>query len=388
MIQWLEGDCRDVLQTLPAQSVHCVVTSPPYWGLREYGNGTKGIGLEATFAEYLTNLADVFAAVWRVLRDDGTLWVNMGDAYNANGRNGHGIRIGMKQGTNRASANGSDNSRPTVLHFKPKDLIGQPWRLAFALQDAGWYLRSDIIWHKPNPMPESAQDRPTKSHEYVFLLTKQPRYFYDAEAIREPHEALRAVSSANINKTDYIAGHNQGFHGHGMATTHRNYHPTGRNKRTVWTIPTQPYSAAHFATFPQVLARTCILAGTSLHGCCAACGAPWKRVMEKHDTGKTQRTGQGWNLGEGGHGTIHPNGRQSETQTNPVYAQVTTGWQPTCTCNAAVIPCTVLDPFGGAGTTALEADRQGRHAISIELNPDYSQLGQDRVSSEAPLFHV
>ena len=218
------GDCVESLRALDAGSVHCCVTSPPYWGLRDYGNDGQ-IGLEETPEAYVARLVDVFREVRRVLRDDGTLWLNLGDSYGSG-----------------------------------KQLVGIPWRVAFALQADGWYLRSDIIWHKPNPMPESATDRPSTAHEYIFLLTKQPHYFYDSDAIREPQ--ITVPNPKDVNRSDYRPGDNQGFHGNGMFTKHREYHPLGRTKRSVWTIPTQAFSGAHFATYPEKLVEPCIKAGT------------------------------------------------------------------------------------------------------------------------------
>ena len=250
------GDSRDVLPTLDAESVQCCVTSPPYFGLRNYGVDGQ-IGLEETPAAYVENIVAVFREVWRVLRADGTLWLNIGDSYNAAGRVGHGTRNGCKQGTNRASAAKADNCRPSVDELKPKDLIGIPWRVAFALQADGWYLRSDTIWHKPNPMPESVSDRPTKSHEYIFLLTKSEHYHYDADAIAEPTVCDRMRGPALHGDLISTNG-NSGLARRPLAET--------RNKRSVWTVPTTAYREAHFATFPPDLIRPCILAGCPVGG--------------------------------------------------------------------------------------------------------------------------
>jgi len=221
------GDVRDVLPTLDAKSVQCVITSPPYWGLRDYG--VKGqIGLEPTPDDYVQTMVKVFREVTRVLRDDGTLWLNMGDSYASSPAGNFGGDMPAPADGGRYRAN-----KPKMDYgasgLKPKDLVGIPWRVAFALQADGWYLRSDIIWHKPNPMPESVTDRPTKSHEYLFLLTKSPRYYYDTDAVREP-----SVEQA-----------------------------AGRNLRSVWTINPQPFSEAHFATFPTALVEPCIKAGST-----------------------------------------------------------------------------------------------------------------------------
>ena len=253
-----QGDARDVLLTLADESVQTVVTSPPYWGLRDYGVDGQ-IGLEPTPELYVENMVSIFREVRRVLRSDGTLWLNMGDSYAGSGAGGGGNRKGNEHGQHNAVAK---KGRPSALPtHKPKDLVGIPWRLAFALQADGWYLRSDIIWSKPNPMPESVQDRPTKAHEYIFLLTKSARYYYDAEAIREPAQdwGLRDRTNGKYhNEGTGLTPHS------GLANS--NNAESGRNKRSVWEIPTQPYSGAHFATFPEALVRPCILAGTSEAG--------------------------------------------------------------------------------------------------------------------------
>jgi len=220
------------------------------------------IGLEQTPAEYVANMVEVFSLVLELLADDGVLFLNLGDSYNAAGRDGHGTRQGFKQGTNRASSGGHDNCRPSVDGLKPKDLIGIPWRVAFALQAAGWYLRQDIIWHKPNPMPESVTDRCTKAHEYLFLLSKSERYYFDNAAIQEP--ATNAGKVVSLGGKSMSAGQAAGSgvkaSGNGLSDT---YTVVGsRNRRSVWTIATTPYSGAHFATFPPALIEPCILAGS------------------------------------------------------------------------------------------------------------------------------
>lgn len=227
MNEILYGDARQVLPSLTERGVRVqtCVTSPPYFGLRDYGTPGE-LGQESSPEEYTENLVTVFREVRRLLSDDGTLWVNLGDSYNAAGRKGHGTRVGFKQGSNRASRAGADHPRPTAPDLKPKDLIGVPWMVAFALRADGWYLRQDIVWAKPNPMPEPVRDRCTKSHEYVFLFSKQERYFFDMDSIAEE------VDSGT------------------------------RHRRDVWTITPRPYDGAHFAVFPPELVRTCVLAGT------------------------------------------------------------------------------------------------------------------------------
>lgn len=238
---------------IASSTVQTIVTSPPYFGLRDYGVSGQ-IGLEKTPAEYVAQIVAVMRECWRVLKDDGTLWLNLGDSYATNpgnGRGGEGVDGGIPH------RSGIDKTR---MGLKPKDLIGIPWRVAFALQDDGWYLRTDIIWHKPNPMPESVTDRPTKAHEYIFLLTKSQRYYYDAEAVAEPKtEGTRLDPRGNENGTrrdrNYPGARSNG--GTNLGGSDGN-----RNRRTVWTVATQPYSGAHFATYPEKLVEPCILAGS------------------------------------------------------------------------------------------------------------------------------
>lgn len=256
-----QGDCLSGLRQIPDGTVNTCVTSPPYFGLRDYGHDGQ-IGLEPTPDEFVAALVGVFREVRRVLRDDGTLWLNLGDSYNAAGRKGHGSRTGFKQSTNRASAAGQDNSRPNVESLKEKDLIGIPWRVAFALQADGWYLRQDIIWHKPNPMPESVRDRCTKAHEYVFLLSKSPTYYFDADAIKEPsvtNDPRRPYTSKGAKELDGRSDWKSGEKRDGEDFTKR-------NRRSVWTVATRPYKGAHFATFPPDLIEPCILAGAPENG--------------------------------------------------------------------------------------------------------------------------
>lgn len=296
----LIGDCREVLPTLPDKSVNCCVTSPPYYGLRDYGHADQ-IGLEETPEQYIETMVQVFREVRRVLADDGTLWVNIGDSY-AGSTNTGGIK--SIQGSSKRLGAMNGHKRLVPYNLKQKDLIGIPWMLAFALRADGWYLRQDIIWHKPNPMPESVTDRCTKAHEYIFLLSKSARYYYDAEAIAEsatnPGDN-RASRKDTRKEVDPYCKDN--------GSRSRTGNPTKdtRNRRSVWTVPTKPYSGAHFAVFPPKLIEPCILAGCP----------------------------------EGG---------------------------------------TVLDPFGGSGTTAQVANMHRRNAITIELNPDYIDLQHKRIN--------
>jgi DNA modification methylase len=251
----LQGDCREVLKTLPDESVHCCVTSPPYWGLRSYlpnGHECKSLelGSESTLEDYITNMVDVFREVHRVLRRDGTLWLNLGDVYATDTKWG-----GSSSNKNEAAIGDAKRTLKRNSGLKPKDLVLLPARAALALQADGWWLRSDIIWAKPNPMPESVRDRPTKAHEYLFLLTKAERYFYDAEAIKEPCEP-EAWHNPDFRRTRNFEIHPTTGNGD------RNPRSISRNKRSVWTIATEPYRDAHFATFPTALVKPCILAGT------------------------------------------------------------------------------------------------------------------------------
>ena len=339
----IQGDAAEKLRELPSESVQCCVTSPPYWGLRDYGCSGQ-IGLEPTLNEFISRLVDVFREVRRVLKKDGTAWVNMGDAYAGSGLSG-GTSAAENTGTIvHRGAIGKGRMSPAGL--KPKDLIGQPWMLAFALRADGWWLRQDIIWHKPNPMPESITDRCTKVHEYLFLLSKSERYFFDAEAIKEPVTGNSHARGYGVNpkakwKTPDGWDTSSGNGGHG--TIHREGREKRkipgknsrmnsaknvggrppqarqnesfsaavkglvetRNKRTVWTVATFPCKEAHFATYPPALITPCILAGS--------------------------RPGD-----------------------------------------------TIIDPFGGSGTTGQVALEHGRKAILIELNPDYIPLIERR----------
>jgi DNA modification methylase len=378
------GDCRDVLQQMPDGSVHCVVTSPPYWGLRDYQLAGQ-IGLEPTPDAYVATMVEVFHEVRRVLRKDGTLWLNLGDSYAADGgffANAPSNVNGNKQSTNRGSRH---QARKPTDGLKPKDLCGIPWRVAFALQADGWWLRQDIIWSKPNPMPESVTDRCTKAHEYLFLLTKSERYFYDAEAIKEAAaDSVIARANYKVGGINRDASRNDGDIGSRQSFSD---FANGRNKRSVWEIATSPFPEAHFATFPPALIEPCIKAGTSERGCCAKCGAPWVRQVEKPDfTDQPKRkTSKDAHLRNGDR-TSAGQAWQEWRNANPDRQL---GWAPSCKCDAPTVPCTVLDPFGGAGTTGLVGDRLQRNAILIELNPEYAAMMRRRIENDAPLFaHV
>ena len=291
----LQGDCLAVLPTLPTKTYHTCITSPPYFGLRDYGIDGQ-IGKDQTLDEYIEALVQTFREVRRVLRDDGTLWLNLGDTY-VSAASDHKYNKGLGKhwqvGANTAAGiptEGRAERNKSLLEagLKPKDLIGVPWRVAFALQADGWYLRKDIIWHKPNPMPESVRDRPTTAHEYIFLLSKSEHYYYDRDAIREPHVAPQ------------------------RDLTEEGYHELGRNKRSVWEVAVKPFKGAHFATFPPDLIEPCILAGAPRGGL-------------------------------------------------------------------------VLDPFSGAGTTAMVARQLQRNFTGIELNPEYIEIAKARLPKSGQL---
>jgi DNA modification methylase len=360
-----QGDCRELMKQLPDGCIQTCITSPPYWGLRDYGLGEDGVGLETTLDEHLTAIADVFSELKRVLRDDGTLWLNYGDRYNSSMTR---PTFGDQAKENRGyDAHGSKQPQ---LKMHSKNLLGLPWRIAFALQADGWILRSDVIWAKPNPMPDSVTDRPTCAHEYLFLFSKRPKYFYDQDAVREeienPGKPRPFAKKGNIDRRD----------------TGRIYDPqtvSGRNRRTVWTITTQPTPEAHFATFPEKLVEPCILAGTSEKGCCADCGAPFVRAVERtinetygsrapRPAGDTMDRGQGFNRSRTYSGTV-------ETET--------LGFPPSCDCagpHAAPPsrPCIVFDPFMGSGTVGRVAEKHGRLWLGFEMNAEYIEIAKKR----------
>jgi DNA modification methylase len=369
-------------------SVDCCITSPPYYGLRDYQVAGQ-LGLEATPEQYVANMVAVFREVWRVLKPTGTLWLNIGDSYTGSGgAGGDYAEGGLKAGQPRYKSNfdvvkskrdakrwGGGNL-PATAGLKPKDLIGIPWMLAFALRADGWYLRSDIIWSKPNPMPESVTDRPTKSHEYLFLLSKSRQYFYDADAVREAHK------EASIERDKQ--GWNAAFLGrHQGSPSEKRPHssdktgflnPAGRNRRSVWNIATQPYAGAHFATFPVALVNPCIKAGTSERGVCPQCGKPWERVVEKNlvPTKKAAKTFVIDKRDNGADAQDQGSNRQKDGhKSGYIRADKTIGWQPTCEHIADPVPAIVLDPFAGSGTTLLAARMLGRNAVGLDLSFDY-----------------
>jgi DNA modification methylase len=428
-IKILKGDCLETLKSLDEQSINTCVTSPPYWGLRDYGTGewvggnadclhksakknadkTGGftgkrirkiggsennkylkhkkncsdcgatrkdnqLGMEDTPEEFVENLVRVFKEVKRVLRDDGTVWLNLGDSY-------YNYRPGKGQSLSKQSVSNTDQDLPQdcarrgnkIAGLKEKDLVGIPWRVAFALQADGWYLRQDIIWHKPNPMPESVRDRCTKSHEYIFLLSKNPKYYYDNESIKED------AKSAG-KKSDGFKGRQGGaeYHatGGGIGSEEKIYNK--KNKRSVWTITTKPYKEAHFATFPTDLIEPCVLAGCP-EEICVDCGKPYKRVMQKPKQLEIERNKRSGLDDRKVGGVLDKYNRE-----NP---PIDLGLQKQCDCETNETKGgTVLDPFGGSGTTGLVASKHNRNAVLCELNEGYIDIAEKRLNDGFDMF--
>lgn len=516
----LHGDCRPILRAREENSVHCFVTSPPYYGLRDYGiepstwggdptcrhdfepaafcrhcGAWRGVlGLEPGWALYVEHVVEVFRDVRRVLRKDGTLWLNVGDSYasaTSKGHNGFGTsglsnggayqaevprpwsatpelggssmkrnrayRDGShagkhaamtgRKGSNRAQrGDGNDGvafgpmsqpNRTPQAGFKPKDRMMIPARVAIALCDDGWWLRDEVVWRKPNPMPSSAEDRTTCAHEMVYMLSKSQRYFYDAEAIAEP-------ASQNTNPRGAVLITPKSAPNDSNVRAKDSWHAsTGavvekRNKRSVWDVATFSFPEAHFATFPPDLVEPCVLAGTSARGCCVVCRTPWRRVTAEVETGSTQKMPAGHATKAGSHSPVDHNaeGRDLAPGDNPVMATVTLGWYPACACVNApklpdhppkpsrakiddedvykmrmrawreyaaaideqrkalcqaqattpTVPAVVGDPFGGSGTVGMVADRLQRDALLIDLGKDYVEMARRRINDDSPLF--
>ena len=417
----IEGDCLDRLRGLPAGYFQTCVTSPPYWGLRDYGVAGQ-IGLESTPEEYVERLVAVFREVRRVLRADGTLWLNLGDCYATGAGKVRNHPGGGKQGE-RWKGPATQPNRMPLPRLKPKDLVGIPWRVALTLQADGWYLRNATIWAKPNGLPTSVRDRLACKHEYVFLLAKSRHYFFDLDAIREPFapSTIRRARQRNVftqpggrkqqelaaaippAKRSSIRSHREIIRSVAKQlarhkTLHDDtgssgrlppepgepnaFHPLGRNPGDVWTIPTQPFKKAHFAVFPPKLVEPCIKAGTSRKGACPKCGSPWERVVERefHPQADVSKE-RGFRDAAGQKPMDVSNGWQGFPR--GTTEATTKGWRPSCSCDAGdSVPQTVLDPFCGAGTTGLVALRHGRRFIGIELNPEYVRLAHERIHEE------
>lgn len=394
------GDARKI--DLPDRSVQCVVTSPPYWGLRDYGFVGQ-IGSEKTPEEYVANIVSVFREIKRVLREDGTCWLNLGDSYVASPRGNKPGDFSTSALTNPDRQDDLPRSaKPArIAGLKQKDLIGIPWRVAFALQADGWYLRADIIWAKGvsfcptyagSSMPESVTDRPSRTHEYVFLLTKSARYYYDVHAVKETVTSKKGNARSFRGGGAYTKG--QSFDNDAQVEREtRGNEPNvdgTRNLRSVWTINPKPYPGAHFATFPPALVEPCIKAGTSEHGACSSCGAPYSRIVEKGEPNREQQLACGADAEGKYTGTATKDfdaaGAQDASATKArilagMLATRTIGWKPGCTCDAPIRPCVVLDPFSGSGTTPATAHTLGRTGIGVEANPEYLILALERLQS-------
>lgn len=338
-------------------------------------------GLEPTIELYVEHTVLILREIRRVLRKDGVVFWNIGDSYTSGNREGHGTNVGYKQETNRGASGKNDPPRARVPDgLKPKDLCMIPFRVALAVQADGWWVRSDIIWSKPNPMPESVTDRPTKSHEYIFLFTKSEDYYWDYEAVRErqgtnTHPRGRGTAKKEVKPGLGIKS-NSSFN---RAMAQYTEVPGGRNIRSVWTIITQSYSEAHFATFPEEIPRRCILAGTSPKGQCPKCGMPWVRIIEREAMPRNEtRT----HSTEGQRQGKTPCPEPTNGVTGPTIK--TLGWEPQCTCNLEPIPCIVVDPFCGSGTTLRVARDLGRDAIGIDVSNNYKELAEKRADLKIP----
>ena len=381
-----EGDCLEFMRGLPEQSVNCCVTSPPYWGLRDY-QAEGQLGLEATPEEYIERMVEAFRGVRRVLRDDGTCWLNIGDSYwGGKGQSSYAFQERRESETLAGPQHiiaGMGETRPQDgKHdtLKPKDLCMIPARLALALQADGWWIRSDIIWAKPNPMPESCTDRPTSSHEHVFLLTKAARYWYDADAVREEYrntswasDIRKAGGLEKQGPKSDVPGHSV-RHGGGQ-------NPSGRNLRNVWTLATEPFPGAHFATYPTKLVAPCIKAGCP-HKVCSECGSPWVREVEK-DRSFESGSGKSGRDPVGKHGVgLQGGGETRDVRRGPCVTVRTLGFLPTCECGGETEPGVVIDPFAGSGTTGVVAIRHRRRFLGCEINPEYVAMAQGRIDLE------
>jgi len=442
---FLRGNARDVLQGMPPDFIHCGVTSPPYFGLRKYNGGEEvwpdgwegQLGGEPTPDLYIQHLVQIMREVRRVLRPDGVFWLNIGDSWAGSGKGqmgdgSHAAKHGEKQHTNTGAILGGLPKMVMGNGIKPLDMVLIPSLLALALREDGWYVRSEIVWQKNNPMPESVngvrferckkkvdgewQDcpgcpkcspndgyilrkgswRPTDSHEIILMLTKTNHYFCDKEAVLEQgvYPAGEARQGGNGHKSMKSGSrtteglHNKEWVGNG-----------GRNLRSVWQFPTKPGKFNHYAAYPPKLPEICLKSSTSEKGCCPKCGSPWARVVERgestyarikretgHDWSDMQRQsvdlGAALKCGElACGGTRLPSGAAPHLE--PV-ASNTIGWRPTCACdsNLSPIPCRVLDPFSGAGTTAMVAEQLGLDSFSIDTSAEYIQIAKDRIADD------
>lgn len=429
------GDCLASLRELPAESVQCVVTSPPYYGLRDYGTGVwvggdpacehkrgratnrvtektkiynaaanvahwqkcgrcgatrqdEQIGLEDTPEQYIGRLLEVFREVRRVLRQDGTCWINIGDSY-ANDTKGKG-------GADKSTMEGAANLEVMpqkgwrASGLKKKDRIGIPHMLAFALRADGWYWRDEIVWAKPNPMTKSVVDRTTDAHEFLFLFSKQPKYFFDRVAISKRSVRAGQVTGGG-KKISAAAAVNQRPRSQHMDKLGAEPVPETRNKRSVWRISSRRYKGAHFATFPPALVEPCILAGTSARGCCQVCGKPWVRETRRtrrptrpgNDSKVNRASANGDSPYHGQNGSVVGN-RDPQRH---VTVTETIGWNRQCDCTASEpVGCVVMDPFAGSGTALAVAVEHHRRAFGLELNPEYADLIAERMAKVQPVL--
>lgn len=401
------GHVLDVLPALEAESVHCVVTSPPYYALRDYGlapiewpavsfEPMPGLGVtheapawsgclgqEPDPWMFVGHLVSVFREVRRVLRDDGTLWLNLGDGYANDGK--WGGRSGGKH-VKALHGNTGVGRQKVTTGLKPKDLMMMPARAAMALQADGWYVRSEIVWAKRAPMPEAVTDRPTCAHEKVWLLSKSERYFYDAEAVKEEatgdaHSRGRGVNPKATAGREAAGRQNESWSAAVREVVSR------RNMRNVWHLGPDPYPQAHFATFPRTIPERAIMAGTSAHGCCPECGAPWVREVER--TAMVTRASPGREAAKRAAGTSGRSRTSTHgTMTAPPTPR-TVGWSSPCSCGdesgfpLKPVPCTVLDPFMGSGTTAEVAQKLGRRWVGVEAQGDYLPMQERRTAQGA-----
>ncbi len=340
MIKILHGNCLDKLKELPDQSINTCITSPPYWGLRDYGE-QKQLGMEDTPEEFVNNLIQVFREVKRVLRDDGTVWLNLGDSFLPN-----------------------------------KQLGCIPFKVAIALQQDNWILRQDIIWHKPNPMPESVKDRCTKAHEYIFLLSKSPKYYFDNEAIKEDSKYHGRDKRSDRGRIKYD-GKKSSNKDRKLQQSFMTINPK-KNKRSVWTVTTKPFKGAHFATFPKDLIEPCVLAGCP-EKTCVACGKPYERVIQKQKSLQVERNKRSGTDDRKIGGVLDKYNRE-----NPL---IDLGLKKQCNCKTNETKSgTVLDCFGGSGTTGIVANNHYRNAVLIELNAEYIEIARQRIEEQGNLF--
>jgi DNA modification methylase len=429
----IQADVMEGLGTLPDESVQCVITSPPYWGLRDYGCDGQ-IGVEDLhdclgWAKgercgecYVCRIVDALREVRRVLRGDGLCFLNLGDCYAGSGKAGNNPEywgkhkeFGHLTGANPGRFGKAMFTPPRGL--KTKDRCGIPERVVLASQADGWWWRSEVIWNKPNPMPSSVTDRPTDSHEKVYLLSKSERYFWDQEAVKEeagpfhaggPNNALDHPKTPDPRKKQDALGKNTYT---GFNARWRENPTKSRNIRSVWTIATEPFPEAHFATFPKLLVEPMVKAGTSEKGCCPDCGSPWERSIAKRVLSAPYQDAEGARQRKRSEG-VRKGGVNHVTLKADIRTQ-TIGFRPTCQCyiralrhvdftkspedqspagkaalgEAKRIPCVVLDPFAGAGTTGVVACKLERDFVGIELSPEYAKMAADRIKNDQGFFN-